>query len=166
GGSCEITCRSCSWSTRSCSNQSATPSAPARSSSRRKRSDSIASASPQPTSARKVARTRRDSAGSTASGPTWRTSSHDRMTPSSGVSPISGGELAVLGQDPRRDGPSIRARFGVVPHQDTLDTELTVRDNLVLYGRYFGLSRPESRRRAEALLEFTQLAERADDTVE
>jgi len=82
------------------------------------------------------------------------------------VSPISGGELAVLGQDPRRDGPSIRARIGVVPQQDTLDTELTVRDNLVLYGRYFGLSRPESRRRAEALLEFTQLAERADDTVE
>ena len=82
------------------------------------------------------------------------------------VSPVSDGELTVLGRDPRRDGPEIRARIGVVPQQDTLDTELTVRDNLVLYGRYFGLSRPESRRRAEELLEFTQLTERADDTVE
>ena len=82
------------------------------------------------------------------------------------VSPVSDGELVVLGLDPRRDGPRIRARMGVVPQQDTLDNELTVRDNLVLYGRYFGLSRAESRRRADELLEFTQLAERADDTVE
>ncbi len=82
------------------------------------------------------------------------------------VSPVSDGQLVVLGLDPRRDGPRIRARMGVVPQQDTLDNELTVRDNLVLYGRYFGLSRPESRRRADELLEFTQLSERADDTVE
>jgi lipooligosaccharide transport system ATP-binding protein len=82
------------------------------------------------------------------------------------VSPVSAGELVVLGKDPRRDGPEIRARIGVVPQQDTLDLELTVRDNLILYGRYFGLSRAESRRRTEELLEFTQLAERGDDTVE
>jgi lipooligosaccharide transport system ATP-binding protein len=82
------------------------------------------------------------------------------------VSPVSDGELSVLGMDPRTDGPRIRARLGVVPQQDTLDTELTVRENLVLYGRYFGLSRAESRRRADELLEFTQLTERADDTVE
>jgi lipooligosaccharide transport system ATP-binding protein len=82
------------------------------------------------------------------------------------VSPVSDGQLVVLGLDPRRDGPRIRARMGVVPQQDTLDNELTVRDNLVLYGRYFGLSRPESRRRADELLDFTQLSERADDTVE
>jgi lipooligosaccharide transport system ATP-binding protein len=82
------------------------------------------------------------------------------------VSPVSGGRLVVLGRDPRRDGPAIRSRIGVVPQQDTLDTELSVRENLVLYGRYFGLSRAESRRRADELLEFTQLTERADDTVE
>jgi lipooligosaccharide transport system ATP-binding protein len=82
------------------------------------------------------------------------------------VSPVSDGELTVLGRNPRRDGPTIRARIGVVPQQDTLDLELTVRDNLVLYGRYFGLSRAECRRRTEELLEFTQLSERADDTVE
>src|SRR5262245_899949 len=82
------------------------------------------------------------------------------------VSPVSEGELVVLGKDPRRDGPEIRARIGVVPQPDTLDLELTVRDNLVLYGRYFGLSRAESRRRTEELLEFTQLSERADNTVE
>jgi lipooligosaccharide transport system ATP-binding protein len=82
------------------------------------------------------------------------------------VSPLSEGELSVLGMDPRTQGPLIRARLGVVPQQDTLDTELTVRENLVLYGRYFGLSRAECRRRADELLDFAQLTERADDEVE
>ena len=82
------------------------------------------------------------------------------------VSPSSDGELSVLGMDPRTQGPLIRARLGVAPQQDTLDTELTVRENLVLYGRYFGLSRAECRRRADELLEFAQLTERADDEVE
>jgi lipooligosaccharide transport system ATP-binding protein len=82
------------------------------------------------------------------------------------VSPISDGTLRVLDQDPRVDGPTIRARIGVVPQQDTLDTELTVRENLVLYGRYFGLSRAECARRAEELLDFAQLTERANDEVE
>src|SRR6266849_7647607 len=82
------------------------------------------------------------------------------------VSPVSEGELEVLGRDPRLDGPRIRSRIGVVPQQDTLDTELTVRENLVIYGRYFGLSRAECGRRADELLEFAQLTERADDRVE
>ncbi len=82
------------------------------------------------------------------------------------VSPISDGELRVLDQDPRTEGPSIRARIGVVPQQDTLDTELTVRENLVLYGRYFGLSRAECGRRADELLDFAQLTERQNDEVE
>jgi lipooligosaccharide transport system ATP-binding protein len=82
------------------------------------------------------------------------------------VSPVTEGELEVLGRDPGVDGPRIRSRIGVVPQQDTLDTELTVRENLVIYGRYFGLSRAECRRRADELLEFAQLAERANDQVE
>ena len=82
------------------------------------------------------------------------------------VSPVSDGTLTVLGLDPRTNGPQIRARLGVVPQQDTLDTELTVRENLTLYGRYFGLSRAECARRADELLEFAQLAERADEPVE
>jgi lipooligosaccharide transport system ATP-binding protein len=82
------------------------------------------------------------------------------------VSPISGGTLSILGLDPGRDGPRIRARLGVVPQQDTLDTELTVRENIVIYGRYFGLSRRELRERADQLLEFVQLLERANDRVE
>jgi lipooligosaccharide transport system ATP-binding protein len=82
------------------------------------------------------------------------------------VSPVSAGTLSVLGQDPDRDGPRIRARLGVVPQQDTLDNELTVRENLVLYGRYFGLSRAECSRRADDLLDFAQLTERAGDQVE
>jgi len=82
------------------------------------------------------------------------------------VSPVSGGTLRILGLDPAQDGPQIRGRLGVVPQTDTLDNELTVRENLVIYGRYFGLSRKESRVRADTLLEFVQLAERAKDRVE
>ena len=82
------------------------------------------------------------------------------------VSPVSDGTLTILGLDPATHGPEIRARLGVVPQQDTLDTELSVRDNLVIYGRYFGLTRGESRTRADDLLDFAQLAERANDKVE
>ena len=82
------------------------------------------------------------------------------------VSPMSGGTLRILGQDPVRDGPRIRARLGVVPQQDTLDTELTVRENLLIYGRYFGLSRTECAKRADDLLEFAQLTEKSDAQVE
>ena len=82
------------------------------------------------------------------------------------VSPISDGQLRVMGMDPTTQGPQIRARLGVVPQQDTLDTELTVRENLLIYGRYFGLSRAEVARRAEELLDFAQLTERGGDQVE
>jgi lipooligosaccharide transport system ATP-binding protein len=82
------------------------------------------------------------------------------------VSPRSGGELRVLGLDPDRDGPAIRARLGVVPQDDNLDLELTVRDNLYVYGRYFDLPRRELRARIDRLLEFAQLTERASDRVE
>jgi lipooligosaccharide transport system ATP-binding protein len=82
------------------------------------------------------------------------------------VSPISDGTLEVMGMDPGRDGPTIRARLGVVPQTDTLDLELTVRENLSIYGRYFGLSRAEVARRADELLDFAQLTERANDPVE
>ena len=82
------------------------------------------------------------------------------------VSPITAGTLTVLGLDPRRDGPAIRQRLGVVPQLDTLDTELTVRENMIIYGRYFGLSRREVRARADELLDFVQLTERANDRVD
>ncbi|WP_407697119.1 ABC transporter ATP-binding protein [Streptoalloteichus hindustanus] len=82
------------------------------------------------------------------------------------VSPRSAGELRVLGEDPDRHGPRIRARLGVVPQQDNLDNELTVRQNLHVYGRYFGLPRARVRAKAEELLEFAQLTDRADDEVE
>jgi len=82
------------------------------------------------------------------------------------VSPITEGTLRILDRDPAHDGPEIRGRLGVVPQQDTLDTEISVRDNLVIYGRYFGLSRTEARARAETLLDFAQLTERANDKVD
>src|SRR4029079_2952874 len=82
------------------------------------------------------------------------------------VPPISGGTLRILGRDPDRDGPRIRARLGVVPQQDTLDNELTVREHLLIYGQYFGTSRAECAKRADDLLDFAQLTERAGDQVE
>ena len=82
------------------------------------------------------------------------------------VSPPSGGGLSIFGLDPVTDGPSIRARLGVVPQEDTLDVELTVRENLLVYGRYFGLPRAVIARRTASLLDFVQLAERAGDRVE
>ena len=82
------------------------------------------------------------------------------------TSPVTGGTLSVLGMDPNHDGARIRSRLGVVPQQDTLDNELTVRENLIIYGRYFGLARDECRRRADELLEFVQLSDRGTDLVE
>jgi lipooligosaccharide transport system ATP-binding protein len=82
------------------------------------------------------------------------------------VSPRSGGSLQVLGLDPDVSGPRIRARLGVVPQEDNLDTELSVRQNLEIYGRYFGLSRAAVRAKAGELLEFAQLTDRANERVE
>src|ERR1700674_297384 len=82
------------------------------------------------------------------------------------VSSPSAGTLRVLGMDPVQDGPRIRARLGVVPQADTLDTELLVDENLFTYARYFGIARDEARRRAGQLLDFVQLKDRARDRVE
>jgi lipooligosaccharide transport system ATP-binding protein len=82
------------------------------------------------------------------------------------VSPRSAGELQVLGMKPDADGPRIRARLGVVPQQDNLDVELPVRDNLYVYGRYFGMSRAAALAKAAELLDFVQLTDRAADPVE
>jgi lipooligosaccharide transport system ATP-binding protein len=82
------------------------------------------------------------------------------------VSPPSAGELSILGLDPLTDGIQIRARLGVVPQEDTLDSELTVRENLLIYGRYFGLRRDVIRERTARLLDFVELSDRADDQVE
>ena len=82
------------------------------------------------------------------------------------VSPVSGGELRILGLDPATDGPAIRARLGVCPQEDTLDNELNVFDNLYIYGRYFGIPKGEVRARAEELLEFVQLTEKRRSKVE
>ena len=82
------------------------------------------------------------------------------------TSPVSAGTLRVLGMDPAHNGPEIRARIGVVPQDDCLDRELTVRENLFVYGRYFGLAKNVIRDRIAGLLAFAQLEEKADDQVE
>jgi lipooligosaccharide transport system ATP-binding protein len=82
------------------------------------------------------------------------------------VSPVTDGSLRVLGMDPVAQGPDVRARLGVVPQDDNLDTELTVWDNLVIYGRYFGLPLAEIRERATELLHFARLDDRRDSRVD
>ena len=82
------------------------------------------------------------------------------------VSTRTGGDLNILGLDPDRYGPEIRSQLGVVPQADNLDQELRVRDNLIVYGRYFGIPRRVVARRADELLEFAQLADRAKARVD
>jgi len=82
------------------------------------------------------------------------------------VSPPSGGKLQVFGLDPVTHGSQIRSRIGVCPQEDTVDSELRVRENLVVYGRFFGLSRAECRARADELLAFVSLTDWADAKVE
>jgi lipooligosaccharide transport system ATP-binding protein len=77
------------------------------------------------------------------------------------MSPRTAGTLLVRGLDPEVAGPKIRSGIGLVPQEDALDSELSVLDNLHIYGRYFDLPRKEIRERAQVLLEFAQLADRA-----
>ena len=81
-------------------------------------------------------------------------------------SPVTSGELTVIGMDPRRHAPQIKARLGVVPQLDNLDAELTVRENLEMYARYFDIPDAVATARANELLEFVQLSERATDQVD
>ncbi len=82
------------------------------------------------------------------------------------ASPVTSGELRVFDRDPRTDASAIKARLGVVPQADNLDAELTVRENLLMYARYFDIPQKVARDRAEELLAFVQLAERRDSQVE
>jgi lipooligosaccharide transport system ATP-binding protein len=76
------------------------------------------------------------------------------------------GTISILGRDPEEHGPQIRAHLGVVPQQDNLDGELTVTENLFIYGRYFGLSKKFIRAKVEELLAFAQLEEKRDVKVD
>ncbi len=81
-------------------------------------------------------------------------------------SPVTDGELTVIGMNPRTQARQIKSKLGVVPQIDNLDTELTVRENLEMYARYFDIPKETFRKRAQELLEFVQLEERATDQVE
>ncbi len=82
------------------------------------------------------------------------------------VSPVTEGYLRVMGLDPATDGPEIRGRIGVVPQEENLDEELSVYENLLIYGRYFGLPRKVIDERVAELLQFAELQERRDSKVE
>ncbi|MBW8873188.1 MAG: ATP-binding cassette domain-containing protein, partial [Leifsonia sp.] len=82
------------------------------------------------------------------------------------VSTRTSGNLSILGLDPNEHGPEIRSQLGVVPQTDNLDTELRVRENLLVYGRYFGIPRAVVAKRADELLEFAQLSDRAKAKVD
>jgi len=82
------------------------------------------------------------------------------------VSKRTSGELSILGMDPNHRGPDIRAHLGVVPQQDNLDVELKVRENLIVYGRYFGLPHKFLTKKVDELLEFAQLTDKAKTKVD
>ena len=82
------------------------------------------------------------------------------------ASPVTDGELRVFGLDPRTSASAIKARLGVVPQADNLDAELTVRENLLMYARYFDIPRQVARERTDELLDFVQLTERSESQVE
>jgi lipooligosaccharide transport system ATP-binding protein len=82
------------------------------------------------------------------------------------ASPVTDGELRVLDMSPRSDSSRIKARLGVVPQQDNLDTEITVRENLLMYARYFDIAPKVARTRADELLQFVELSDRANAQVE
>jgi lipooligosaccharide transport system ATP-binding protein len=82
------------------------------------------------------------------------------------VSTRTSGGLSILGLDPNTHGPEIRSQLGVVPQADNLDQELRVRDNLIVYGRYFGMPTRVVAKRADELLEFAQLSDRAKSKVD
>ncbi len=82
------------------------------------------------------------------------------------VSPITAGSLTVLGLDPMKQGPQLRSRLGVVPQEDNLDPDLTIDDNLMMYGRYFDLPRSALRGRIDELLDFLQLTEKRKERVD
>ncbi|NYE96462.1 lipooligosaccharide transport system ATP-binding protein [Psychromicrobium silvestre] len=83
-----------------------------------------------------------------------------------GVSQRTSGQLNIMGLDPEQHGPQVRAHLGVVPQQDNLDEELKVRDNLIIYGRYFGLPLSYLKPKADELLEFAQLTDKANAKVD
>src|SRR5213080_2357716 len=79
------------------------------------------------------------------------------------ASPPTAGELSVIGMNPRTQASMIKARLGVVPQQDNLDAEISVRENLLMYARYFDIPQAKARQRTDTLLQFVQLSERAND---
>jgi lipooligosaccharide transport system ATP-binding protein len=83
-----------------------------------------------------------------------------------GLATVGGGQLRVLGMDVAEQRREVKAHLGVVPQETNLDGEFTVLDNLLVQASYFGIPRRDAQPRAERLLEFTQLSERAGDRIE
>src|SRR5919202_6599054 len=83
-----------------------------------------------------------------------------------GAAVPTGGDLKVAGLDARRAEREVKRHIGVVPQENNLDEDLKVEANILVYGRYFDLPRKVVRQRAEELLEFVQLSEKADAQVE
>lgn len=81
-------------------------------------------------------------------------------------SPRTSGDLTVFGLDPKRHGRDIKARLGIVPQEENLDPDLSVLENLIVFGRYFDLPRKVSLARGLELLEFVQLLDKRDETIE
>ncbi len=82
------------------------------------------------------------------------------------LTPRDAGDLRVLGMDPGRSPRELKRRIGVVGQETSLDLELSVRENLLVYARYFAIPRAEAEARADELLRLVSLSDRASDAVE
>ena len=81
------------------------------------------------------------------------------------VSPVTAGELTVDGLDVRREPRRIKALLGVVPQEDNLDPDLSVRQNLAVYARYFDMPRALAEERIDESLELFQLLDKQHQTI-
>ena len=77
-------------------------------------------------------------------------------------SPITNGKLEVLGMDTISDSREIRKKIGVIPQEDNLDPDFSVRYNLLVYARYFGIGLDDAKEKAEELLKKVELTDKAD----
>ncbi len=78
---------------------------------------------------------------------------------------VTEGALSVMGQDVKKNAKDIKRDLGVVPQEDSLDPDLTVIDNLIIYANYFDIPKKKARVRAEELLHFLQIFEKRNEKV-
>ena len=74
-----------------------------------------------------------------------------------GFSPITDGSIRVFGRDVAKETRVVKSLTGICPQEDNLDPDFSVRKNLLVFARYFGMEKNLAARRADKLLEMVGL---------